>query len=508
MTSYKKLFTNYGQEKIADAVCDEGEVKISKMVIGDGNGALYEPLKTQTELVNQLDILDITDFEKNGNICRFFAEIPSDTDYYIIREIGLTDDKDNLIWVSQFEMETVSNIDNVVTENIIGIQLEFEQGVTVSLVDTSVLTASRDYVDSNFQKISERGQISGYCPLDENAKIPEFHLPYTYANINLDNLTEKGTLQTNIIPYSSVSGNYNNATGYPDLISYSGSTASFKVSDREGSYIPLKTVFTDGVIREFVSISDLSVSGLANGTYNLYLDKDGVVHPFANHDYASRIVPAGGSSTIEYVDKYQLSSNLTKVGSPTITSSGLASGFSLTSSAQSASDVKGNYFSFNPYNISQTNWEMQIKFKATDVTTTQGLSGLLDWNSVSSTFSAYGCRFEIESGKLKILIGQGNNNSGGMDISNGGISIAVNTDYTVKVSYNGTAYNINCNGTETTYTSSNKIEWGSILPIGGRMYRPAGTFWYNLVPATYCTIDLMKTYIKSNGELVLSNIIK
>lgn len=507
MTSYKKLFTNYGQEKITDAVCDEGEVKISKIVIGDGNGALYEPSKTQTELVNQLDVLDITDFEKNGNVCRFFAEIPSDTDYYIIREIGLTDDEDNLIWVSQFEMETVSNIDNVVTENIIGIQLEFEQGVTVSLVDTSVLTASKDYVDATFQKLSEKGEESGYCPLDENAKIPEFHLPYTYANINLDNLTEKGTLQTNIIPYSSVSGNYNNATGYPDLISYSGSTASFKVSDHEGSYIPLRTVFTDGVIREFVSISDLSVSGLANGTYNLYLDKDGVIHPFANHDYASRIVPAGGSSTIVYVNKYQLSSNLTKVGNPTInTTTGLATNF-----------TSSNYFKTNASNYSKTNWEMQIKFQASNVTDSQPLCGYYFWRSDIGRRYTNNVNIIISSGKVHIYIGLGDGyyyTGTGLDVSDGGFDISTNNFYTLNISYeNGIYTTIFTNNSDSTIitktlTSSYKVAWNSDFKIGARTQPKEGTYSSRIVPATYCTIDLMNTYVKSNGEFVISNVIK
>lgn len=256
----------------------------------------------------------------------------------------------------------------------------------------------------------------------------------------------------------------------------------------------------------YISQSGKSVTVYAGTTVNYTVTANGYTSKNGSKTVNSTQTINVSLSQNEY---FVLDSDLMKVGNVNVpangSDNGLASGFSYTSSSQSASNVKGNYFSFNPSNLSQTNWEMQIKFKATDVTTTQGLSGRLDWDSVSQTTSAYGCRFEIASGKLKILIGRGNINSGGMDISNGGISIAVNTYYTVKVSYNGTAYKINCNGTETTYTSSNKIVWGSILPLGGRLYRPLNTFWYKLVPATYCTIDLMNTWIKSNGSYVVWN---
>lgn len=497
MTSYKKLFTDYGQDKITDAVCDEGEVKISKMVIGDGNGALYEPLKTQTELVNQLDILDITDFEKNGNVCRFFAEIPSNTDYYIIREIGLIDDENKLIWVSQFEMETVSNIDNVVTENIIGIQLEFEQGVTVSLVDTSVLTASKDYVDNTFQKLSEKGKAFGYCPLDENIKISENYLPDSFANQNLSNLTENGYLQTNIFPASVISGNYSNMDGYPDLISNSGSTCSFKVSDITGDYQPLRVSFCDNKIEKFLTLQDLDVSELSDGTYNLFLDKNGTVHPFKNNYYASRITPGNGTTTIEYVTRtststtnvYQKDSNLTVVGSLSITNSGLVSGFSTSNYIASVSNAS-NF-------ISASNWEIFVRFKLTSATGSQVIFGHYRDGSTAGVYTYYGCNIFVNSNKkLQVLVNQSLLNVTDTN------DIVVNTWYEIKVTKNSSGYFVT-GSLSGSSTSSSTTNWANHPVYFG--FRKGGGLNTPSLAGPDVVVDLYNSYIKSNDTYVVKN---
>ena len=147
MAEYIKFFTNYGEEKATQCIFNETDFKVSKIVIGDGNGNSYTPEKTQEELVNQRNALDITKIEINGNICRIFAEIPADNDYYIIREIGIIDDEEKLVWVSQFEMETVSNIENLVTKNIIGIQIDISQGMHVTVVDENGLVSDINFIE-------------------------------------------------------------------------------------------------------------------------------------------------------------------------------------------------------------------------------------------------------------------------------------------------------------------------------------------------------------------------
>ena len=45
----------------------------------------------------------------------------------------------------------------------------------------------------NYQKLSQKGQANGYCPLNENAIVPIQHLPeLNYANMDLSNLSATG----------------------------------------------------------------------------------------------------------------------------------------------------------------------------------------------------------------------------------------------------------------------------------------------------------------------------
>jgi hypothetical protein len=237
MTSYKKLFTTYGKNKITSVLADETTLKISKMVIGDANGSIYSPTVSQTKLINQRDILDITEFEKKGNKYRIFAQIPANIDNYIIREVGLIDDKNKLLWVSQFDMETISSIDNLVVQNIIGVQLEFEQGVNVSLVDNNILTATKTYVDTTFQKKSEKGY--NYCPLNEKKLVPTEYLPVN----RIQNMYKTGDLE---IDYS----------GLKEVRQYASSLFKKNVFNITGG-LP---VTNDGIVSDFASSKTADVS--------------------------------------------------------------------------------------------------------------------------------------------------------------------------------------------------------------------------------------------------------
>lgn len=196
-----KLFTQYGLEKQAQDLYSDVEMTVAQIVIGDANGEMYEPSAEQTELVNQRAALDIIEINADGNTYQFFAKIPADTPSFTIREIGLKDDLGGLLWISQCEMDTVIEVDDAVTENIIGVQIEVTQGTTIATVDGNIQMASKDYVHNNFQHLSKKGAASGYCPLNAEAKVPKEHLP----NISASN------------PYCIKSGN-TDAQGNLDLV--------------------------------------------------------------------------------------------------------------------------------------------------------------------------------------------------------------------------------------------------------------------------------------------------
>ncbi len=194
MAEFKKVITNKGQELITAAAFDSGELAVKYIVIGDANGESYEPSPEQTALVNQRNKLLITERIVNSPTrYTFLVQIPQDIDYYIIREIGLVDENDNLIEIAQMEQETYIQSDNLVQQLTIGIQIDVGQSSTVIvLADTNIETASKDFVNNNFQNLNQKGQANGYCGLDELCKIPQANIPDLFTNKDLSNLSALG----------------------------------------------------------------------------------------------------------------------------------------------------------------------------------------------------------------------------------------------------------------------------------------------------------------------------
>lgn len=101
MAKTKTILTSYGNDRILKAIAQGTTVTISSIVYGDSNGIFYEPQLAQTQLVNQLG--ELTDITKNFNsadgFIYFSSTIPANAPAFVLRELGLLDDKGNLIAV-------------------------------------------------------------------------------------------------------------------------------------------------------------------------------------------------------------------------------------------------------------------------------------------------------------------------------------------------------------------------------------------------------------------------
>ena len=102
MAQTKTILTNYGNEQILKAIADETTVNVYAMVYGDGGGSAYEPVASQTSLVNQLGLLtSITKaFDDTDDFIYFNATIPANAPECIIRELGLVDSTGTLLAVA------------------------------------------------------------------------------------------------------------------------------------------------------------------------------------------------------------------------------------------------------------------------------------------------------------------------------------------------------------------------------------------------------------------------
>ena len=103
--TYYTILTQKGVALLDNATSQGLQLKITQMAVGDGNGNITTPDATQTELVHEVRRAAIDKlFVDNENPCQIIAEqvIPETDGGWFIHEIGLFDDRDNLIAVGNY----------------------------------------------------------------------------------------------------------------------------------------------------------------------------------------------------------------------------------------------------------------------------------------------------------------------------------------------------------------------------------------------------------------------
>lgn len=164
-TKYYALLTNVGAAKLANATALGGQVEITQMAVGDGNGALPTPNPAQTALVHELrrallNTLTIDPVNTNQIIAE--QVIPEDVGGWWIREIGLFDKDGDLIAVANCA-ETYKPLlqEGSGRVQVIRVILIVSSTEAVTLkIDPSVVLATRQYVDqiaTGMLKKSENG---------------------------------------------------------------------------------------------------------------------------------------------------------------------------------------------------------------------------------------------------------------------------------------------------------------------------------------------------------------
>lgn len=121
-----------GQAALAAALNGEGDLTISEMVVGDGNGAATTPLETQTQLVGLRATVPIATSARDGNKVTFEAVLNENIGGFTIREAGLLDVDGVLLFVASHpatdKLTTADNAYDVLTI-----------GMTVIVSDTATV---------------------------------------------------------------------------------------------------------------------------------------------------------------------------------------------------------------------------------------------------------------------------------------------------------------------------------------------------------------------------------
>ncbi|WP_392565137.1 phage tail protein [Utexia brackfieldae] len=151
--TYYTVVTNLGASLLAQAAALGVQVKFSYMAVGDANGTLPKPAVTQTALLNEKRrgaINSIHIDPQNPKQIIIEQVIPPEEGGWDIREIGVFDDKGNLIAVGNCppSYKPVLSEGSGRTQ-IINVVIIVDNASSVELkIDASTVLATRKYVDN------------------------------------------------------------------------------------------------------------------------------------------------------------------------------------------------------------------------------------------------------------------------------------------------------------------------------------------------------------------------
>lgn len=151
--TYYTILTKLGAELLANATALGVPLKLTSMAVGDGNGSIPKPIATQTTLVNEVRRapLNSLSVDKN-NPNQIIAEqlIPENEGGWFIHEIGLYDDKGNLIVVGNCPSSYKPRLaEGSGRTQVIRMIIIVDNVDSVALkIDPAVVLATREYVDS------------------------------------------------------------------------------------------------------------------------------------------------------------------------------------------------------------------------------------------------------------------------------------------------------------------------------------------------------------------------
>lgn len=158
MAQYGTLITNIGLAQIANAQITQTKVGLEYIALGDGNGAHYVPKQNQTALVHEVwrgPIAELSIDPTNSNRIIIDAVIPVTAGGFTIREIGIFDEKNNLIAIGQYPEKYKPQLsEGVSEETLIHFVIETNNADVVKLtIDPTVIIASRNYVDGKVAQV-------------------------------------------------------------------------------------------------------------------------------------------------------------------------------------------------------------------------------------------------------------------------------------------------------------------------------------------------------------------
>jgi hypothetical protein len=218
---YEAILTTLGLAKIADAVANNTSVNITTGKIGDGNGNAITPNPSWTNLARVVytAALNRVDIDPANNT-RVLAElvIPANQGGWTVREIGLFDSTGALIAVAAYPaVYKPTAAEGATLDMIVRLILNVSNTSAITLqVDTSIIVASRSWVDANFNltALLPGGTTNQILRKASNADGDTEWADPTDVNVVVELIQEEQTLAASQTTVTLVTCTTNNAAVY------------------------------------------------------------------------------------------------------------------------------------------------------------------------------------------------------------------------------------------------------------------------------------------------------
>ncbi len=204
---YGTMCTDIGNAAIANSVVTGTKVNFAQIAVGDADGTPYVPVNGMTALKHQVwcgPIGDVSQDKEEPNRMILHAVLPSSVGGWVMREIGVLDDKGRLIAIGntpEIPKEVVTTGALMEMDLYIYISVVDARGVNV-IIDPTVIIATKADINKLWDAVnahladkdnphsvtaeqagaiptSQKGAKGGIASLDDNGKIPKSQMPTT-----------------------------------------------------------------------------------------------------------------------------------------------------------------------------------------------------------------------------------------------------------------------------------------------------------------------------------------
>ena len=139
---YYAIVTNQGKTKIAKALQSGTALTITKFCVGDGGGTAVTPSASQTKLVNQKWIGNVTSYTSAGDTISATTVVPANVGTFTVREMGIIDSDGDLFAVANVPDTVKNNSSSILSTLNLTISVKVDNANTIKF---TVVESNNDY---------------------------------------------------------------------------------------------------------------------------------------------------------------------------------------------------------------------------------------------------------------------------------------------------------------------------------------------------------------------------